>query len=44
MALRLKSCAFLCGKYRLKHSYWVNHSWHATLYVTSRGLTTGPIP
>lgn len=23
---------------------WVNHSWHVTLYVTSRGLTTGPIP
>jgi len=22
----------------------VNHSWHATLYVTSRGLTTSPIP
>ncbi|MEM6717553.1 MAG: DUF5996 family protein, partial [Cyanobacteria bacterium P01_C01_bin.147] len=34
----------IVGKYRLKHSYWVNHSWHATLYVTSRGLTTGPIP
>ena len=23
---------------------WVNHSWHATLYVTPRGLTTGPVP
>lgn len=23
---------------------WVNHSWHATFYVTSRGLTTSPIP
>lgn len=34
----------IVGKYRLKHSFWVNHSWHATLYVTSRGLTTGPIP
>ncbi len=34
----------IVGKYRLKHSYWLNHSWHATLYVTSRGLTTGPIP
>jgi len=23
---------------------WTNHSWHVTLYVTSRGLTTSPIP
>jgi hypothetical protein len=23
---------------------WVNHSWHVTLYVTARGLTTAPIP
>jgi hypothetical protein len=22
----------------------VNHSWHATLYVFARGLTTGPVP
>ena len=34
----------IVGKYRLKHAFWVNHSWHATLYVTARGLTTGPIP
>lgn len=34
----------IVGKYRLKHTPWVNHSWHATLYVTARGLTTGPIP
>lgn len=32
------------GKYRLAHTPWVNHSWHATLYVTPRGLTTGPAP
>lgn len=32
------------GKYRLSHTPWVNHSWHATLYVTPRGLTTGNIP
>jgi hypothetical protein len=32
------------GKIRLVQSPWVNHSWHATLYVTSRGLTTSPIP
>jgi len=23
---------------------WINHSWHVPLYVTSRGLTTSPIP
>ena len=32
------------GKYRLAHTPWVNHAWHATLYVTPRGLTTGSIP
>ena len=34
----------IVGKYRLARSPWVNHSWHATLYVTSRGLTTSLIP
>lgn len=34
----------IVGKYRLAHTPWVNHSWHATLYVTPRGLTTGVIP
>jgi hypothetical protein len=44
------SCATLhlwlqvVGKIRLALSPWVNHSWNATLYVTSRGLTTLPIP
>lgn len=33
----------ILGKYRLAHTPWVNHSWHATLYVTPRGLTTGPV-
>jgi hypothetical protein len=33
----------ILGKYRLAHMPWVNHSWHATLYVTPRGLTTGPV-
>lgn len=32
------------GKYRLAHTPWINHSWHATLYVTPRGLTTGLVP
>jgi hypothetical protein len=36
--------AQIVGKYRLAHSPWVNHSWHATLYVTPEGLTTGLIP
>jgi hypothetical protein len=34
----------IVGKYRLARTPWVNHSWHATLYVTARGLTTSPIP
>lgn len=32
------------GKIRLVQSPWVNHSWHVTLYVTPRGLTTMSIP
>lgn len=32
------------GKIRLARSPWTNHSWHVTLYVTARGLTTSPIP
>jgi hypothetical protein len=34
----------IAGKIRLAQSPWVNHSWHVTLYVTARGLTTSPIP
>ena len=34
----------IVGKVRLTQSPWVNHSWHVTMYVTSRGLTTSPIP
>jgi hypothetical protein len=34
----------IVGKVRLAASPWVNHSWHVTLYVTARGLTTSPIP
>ena len=34
----------IVGKIRLAQSPWLNHSWHVTLYVTSRGLTTSPIP
>ncbi len=32
------------GKVRLARTPWLNHSWHIALYVTTRGLTTGPIP
>ena len=34
----------IVGKVRLEFSPWLNHSWQATHYVTSRGLTTSPIP
>jgi hypothetical protein len=34
----------IVGKVRLVQSPWTNHSWHVTLYVTSRGLTTSQIP
>ncbi|MEO9150285.1 MAG: DUF5996 family protein [Burkholderiaceae bacterium] len=34
----------IVGKYRLAHTPWLNHSWHATLYVDARGLTTSLIP
>jgi hypothetical protein len=34
----------IVGKIRLVQSPWTNHSWHVTLYVTARGLTTSPIP
>jgi hypothetical protein len=34
----------IVGKIRLAQTPWMNHSWHVTLYVTARGLTTSPIP
>ena len=34
----------IVGKVRLAGSAWTNHSWHVTLYVTPRGLTTSPMP
>ena len=33
----------IVGKIRLALTPWTNHSWHVTLYVTARGLTTSPI-
>lgn len=34
----------IVGKVRFAQTPWINHSWHVTLYVTCRGLTTSPIP
>lgn len=33
----------IVGKIRLALTPWTNHSWHVTLYLTARGLTTSPI-
>ncbi len=34
----------IVGKIRMALSPLLNHWWHVSLYVNSRGLTTGPIP
>jgi hypothetical protein len=34
----------IVGKVRLRQSPPINHSWHTTLYLTARGLTTSPMP
>src|SRR6266478_5770226 len=34
----------IVGKVRLALTPWLNHSWHVTLYLTARGLSTGPMP
>jgi FAD/FMN-containing dehydrogenase len=34
----------IVGKVRLHLTPPINHSWHSTLYLTARGLTTSPIP
>ncbi|RPJ85428.1 MAG: hypothetical protein EHM18_10325, partial [Acidobacteria bacterium] len=34
----------IVGKIRLTQTPWINHTWHSTLYVTARGLTTTTIP
>jgi hypothetical protein len=34
----------IVGKIRLVQTPLINHWWNVTLYVTSRGLTTSPIP
>jgi len=43
-AVTLHMWTQIIGKIRLTLSPWTNHSWHVTLYATSRGLTTSPIP
>jgi len=34
----------IVGKIRLRAMPWQNHSWHTTLYVSSRGFSTGSMP
>lgn len=34
----------IVGKVRMRHAPPLNHWWHVTLYVTSRGLTTSLVP
>ena len=43
-ALTLQLWAQIVGKIRLSLTPWLNHSWQVPLYVSARGLTTGPIP
>src|SRR5262245_53613118 len=34
----------IAGKIRLALTPWPNHSWHVTLFVSTRGLATPPMP
>lgn len=34
----------IVGKVRFRQSPWINHSWHATFYVTARGFSSSLIP
>jgi hypothetical protein len=34
----------IAGKVRLVQTPPISHTWHATFYVTSRGITSSPIP
>jgi Family of unknown function (DUF5996) len=43
-AMTLQLWTQIVGKVRLALTPWLNHSWQVTLYVTSRGLGTSPIP
>lgn len=33
----------IAGKFRLAYAPWQNHSWHATFYVTARGLSSSAV-
>jgi hypothetical protein len=33
----------IAGKFRLAYTPWQNHSWHATFYVTARGLSSSAV-
>jgi hypothetical protein len=43
-ALTLQLWTQIVGKIRLSLTPWLNHSWQVPLYVSARGLTTGPVP
>jgi len=43
-AVTLQLWAQIVGKVRLARTPWLNHSWHVTLRVSARGLTTPLIP
>jgi len=43
-AITLQLWTQIVGKVRLASAPWLNHSWQVPLYVSSRGLTTSPIP
>jgi hypothetical protein len=43
-AITLHMWTQIVGKIRLTRTPWINHSWHVTLYLTARGLTTSPMP
>jgi len=43
-AITLQLWAQIVGKIRLAQTPWVNHGWHVAFYVTTRGITTSPIP
>lgn len=43
-AVTLQLWTQIAGKIRLALTPWVNHGWQVPLYVTSRGLSTSPIP
>ena len=34
----------IAGKFRLAATPWMIHSWHAAMYPTARGFTTGLVP